>query len=526
MTTSVESKEQMHREIAKVRAAKERALHPGPEEAYAKLKREGRLTARERLEVLLDRDSFVELGLLAESPVTEFGMPERRRLGDGVICGHGKIDGRMVCVYSQDVTVMGGSVGMFHGRKISEITELAVKTGVPMITLMESPGARIQEAISDLNGPADIFYRNVRASGVVPQICGVMGNTAGLAIYSAALQDFIFMVEGQSHSLITGPEVIRTICGEEISMEDLAGAHVHARQTGIADYVAVDEVECLLAMRRLLAFLPSNNLDDAPFVDGGDIAERRMDEVEDIVPVDPGRQFDMREVLALVVDSGDLFEIEPDFAPELVTTFGRLGGSTIGVVANQPACLSGSLTVDSSDKFARFVRFCDAFNIPIVLLVDVPGYFPGVDQEHRGIINHGAKVLYALCEATVPKVSVVVRKCFGGGMLAMGGHKALRIDQAFGWPTAELATMGAEAAVNVLYRERLKRADNPEEARQELLDEYRDEHANPIRAANKRFLDDVIEPGETRIRIMRALELLTRKKDDPLPRKKHGNIPL
>jgi acetyl-CoA/propionyl-CoA carboxylase carboxyl transferase subunit len=432
----------------------------------------------------------------------------------------------MVCVYSQDSAVLGGSVGVFHGRMMCEITDLATKTGVPIINLMDSPGARIQEAIGEVQGPPDIFYRNVRASGVVPQLSLVFGNVAGLVIYSAALTDFIFMVEQQSHALITGPEVIRTISGEEITMEDLAGARVHAEKTGIADYVGKDDVDLLLAARRLISFLPGNNLEGPPKVDTGDLPTRRMDEVDDIVPVDPGLAFDVHDVIDLFVDSGEFFEIEPDFASELVTGFGRLAGSTVGILANNPLHLAGSLTVDSSDKFARFMRFCDAFNIPCILFVDVPGYFPGIDQEHRGIINHGAKVLYALCEATVPKISVIIRKCYGGGMLAMGGHKALRIDQAFGWPTAELATMGAEAAVNVLYREDIKNAADPEARRHELLEEYREEHANPVRAANKRFLDDVIDPGETRLRVIAALELLSRKKDDAPPQKKHGNIPL
>jgi len=516
----------MGSEIEKVRVANEAALRPGPEKAYAKLKEAGRLTARERLDLLLDPGSFVELGRLAQSTQHEFGMDKRRLPTDGIVTGHGKVNGRMVCVYSEDAAVLGGSVGVFHGRKMTEITELALKCGVPMVNLMDSPGARIQEAIGEVVGPPDIFYRNVRASGVVPQLSLIFGNVAGLVIYSAALTDFIFMIEGQSHALITGPEVIRTISGEQITMEELAGARVHAEKTGIADYVAKDEVDCLLAARRFLGFLPGNNLEDPPFVDTGDPLTRRMDEVNEVVPVDPSVPFDMHEVIGAFVDKGEFFEIEPDFAAELIVGFGRLGGSTVGVFANQPLSLAGSLTVDSSDKFARFMRFCDCFNIPCVLFVDVPGYFPGIDQEHRGIINHGAKVLYALCEATVPKISVVIRKCFGGGMLAMGGHKSLRIDQAFGWPTAELATMGAEAAVNLLYKDQLKTAEDPEATRERLLAEYREEHANPVRAANKRFLDDVIEPGETRIRVIQALELLSRKKDDPHPAKKHGNIPL
>ena len=521
-----DDRQRMQEKIDRLRAERQRALRPGSEAAYARLAAEGRLTARERLDVLLDPGSFVELGVFDETQWHEFGMQERRVPGDGVVAGHGKIEGRMVCAYSQDVTVLGGTVGTFHGRKIAETIDLAVKTGVPVIALMESPGARIQEAIGDVIGCTDLFYQNVRASGVVPQLCGVMGNTAGLAIYSAALMDYIFMVEGQSHALITGPEVIRSICGEDISMEELAGAHVHAQRTGIADYVAADEVECLTQMRRLLSFFPQNNLEEPPRVATTDSPTRRMDEVLDLVPVDPRSAFDMHDVLELLVDDGDVFEIEPEFAPELITAYARLDGSTVGVVANQPLHLSGALTVDASDKFARFVRFCDAFNIPVVLLVDVPGYFPGIDQEHRGIINHGAKVLYALCEATVPKVSVILRKCYGGGMLAMGGHKAIRIDQAFGWPASEQAPIGAEAAVALLYRDQLRTAADPAARRQELLREYLDEHANPVRAANKRFLDDVIEPGDTRIRVIQALELLRRKKDDPLPRKKHGNIPL
>jgi acetyl-CoA carboxylase carboxyltransferase component len=516
----------MQEVIEKVRRANQAAYLPGSAVAYARLKTDGRLNVRERLDVLLDPGSFVELGRLAQSTQHEFDMDRKKVPGDGIVVGHGKIDGRMVCVYSQDAAVLGGSVGVFHGRKMAEITDLAIKTGVPVINLMDSPGARIQEALGEVIGPPDIFYQNVRASGVVPQISVIFGNVAGLAVYSAALTDFIFMVDQTSHALITGPGVIRTISGEEITMEDLAGARVHAEKTGIADFVAEDEVECLLSVRRFVSFLPGNNLEGSPRVDTGDFATRRMDEVNSIVPVDPGVAFDMHEVIDVFVDSGQFFEIEPDFASELIVGFGRLDGGTVGIFANQPLQLAGSLTVDSSDKFARFMRFCDAFNIPCILFVDVPGYFPGVDQEHRGIINHGAKVLYALCEATVPKISVVIRKCYGGGMLAMGGHKALRIDLALGWPTAELATMGAEAAVNVLYGAEINAAADPAKRREERLNEYRQEHSNPVRAANKRFLDDVIEPGETRLRVIQALELLSRKKDDPLPAKKHGNIPL
>ena len=512
--------------IDKVRRANEAAYLPGSQKVYERRKAEGRINARERLEILLDPGSFVELGRLAESTQHEFGMDRKKVVGDGIIVGHGTIDGRMVCVYSEDAAVLGGSVGVFHGRKMTEITDLAVKCGVPMINLMDSPGARIQEAIAEVYGPPNIFYQNVRASGVVPQISAVFGNVAGLVIYSAALTDFIFMVEGTSHALITGPEVIRTISGEEITMGDLAGARVHAEKTGIADYVAPSEVECLLAIRRFVSFLPSNNLEGPRRLDTVDDPCRRMERAADLVPADPGIAFDMHELIEEFVDSEDFFEIEPDFASELIVGFGRLAGTTVGILANNPLHLAGSLTVDSSDKFARFMRFCDAFNIPCILFVDVPGYFPGIDQEHRGIINHGAKVLYALCEATVPKVSVVVRKCYGGGMLAMGGHKSLRIDQCFGWPTAELATMGADAAVNVLYGAEIRAAEDPVKRREELLAEYREEHSNPIRAANKRFLDDVIEPAETRMRVIRALELLSRKKDDPLPAKKHGNIPL
>jgi acetyl-CoA carboxylase carboxyltransferase component len=513
-------------EIAKVRKARKGAIEGIAKDKIVKLHEEGRLTARERIELFFDKGSFVELGLLAESQCYEFGMKKHRYPTDGIVVGHGTVDGRQVCAYSEDVTILGGSVGVFHGRKMTEIADLTVKTGVPLVALMESPGARVQEAIIEVIGPPNIFYQNVRASGVVPQIAVVLGNTAGMVIYSAALMDFIFMVDKQSHALITGPKVIKTIGGGDITMEELAGAKVHSVKTGICDYRAKDEVQCLRQVRRLLSFLPSNNLEDPPVVDTGDDPNRWLDGLEDIVPVNPELPFDMHQVVERIVDNGDFFEIKKEFAPCLIVGFGRLNGKTIGIVANQPESLSGCLTVDSSDKFARFVRFCDCFNIPLVFLVDVPGYLPGIDQEHTGIINHGAKVLYALCEATVPKVSVVIRKCYGGGMLAMGGHKSLRIDQAFGWPTAELATMGAEAAVNFLYRDELKRAKDPERMKERLLREYREEHSNPLRAAAKRFLDDVIEPGETRIRLIQSLELLSRKNDDPLPRKKHGNIPL
>lgn len=494
----------------------------GPERIEAQHKR-GKLTARERLDLLLDPGSFEELDALVLHRASDFGLDRQRYYGDAVVTGYGTIEGRLVYVFSQDFTVLGGSLSEAVGEKICKVMDLALKNGAPIIGINDSGGARIQEGVVSLRGYGDIFLRNTLASGVIPQISVIMGPCAGGAVYSPALTDFIFMTRA-AHMYITGPDVVRAVTQEEVTHEELGGAQVHATRSGVAHFVLDSEQECLQEVRRLLSFLPSNNMEDPPAVEPNDDPHRLCDDLLDIVPEDPSKPYNMHEVIYRIVDDGDFMEVHAYWGQSIVVGFARMNGRPVGIVANNPAVLAGVLDIDSSRKAARFVRFCDAFNIPIVTLVDVPGYMPGTDQEHGGIIVHGAKLIYAYSEATVPKVTCIVRKAYGGAYLVMGS-KHLRADINYAWPTAEIAVMGPEGAVNIVFRRELEGAADPEARRQELIQEYRQKFANPYVAASRGFIDDVIDPRETRVKIIRALEML-RNKTDNNPPKKHGNVPL
>jgi propionyl-CoA carboxylase beta chain len=483
-----------------------------------------KLTARERIDLLLDPGSFEELDPFVIHRATEFGLAEQKYLGDAVVTGYGQIDGRLAFVYAQDFTVIGGTLSLVASEKICKVMDLAVKNGAPCIGLIDSGGARIQEGVDSLKGYGEIFTRNTLYSGVIPQISVIMGPTAGGAVYSPAITDFIFMVKGISQMYITGPDVIKAACGEEITHEELGGAMVHARKSGNCHFVAENEPELLQMVRRLLSFLPQNNKEKPPVVKTDDDPNRRDEELLHIVPENPAKAYNMKEVINRAIDNGDFMEVHQHFAPNLIVGFARLAGQSVGVVAQQPSHVAGVIDINASDKGARFVRFCDCFNIPLITFVDVPGYMPGTDQEFGGIIRHGAKFLFAYAEATVPKISVITRKAYGGAYVVMSS-KSLRGDINYAWPTAEIAVMGPEGAVNIIFRGDIAKAEKPEEARQKLIQEYRDKFANPYVAASKGYIDDVIDPRETRPKLIRALQML-RSKVDTLPAKKHGNIPL
>ena len=484
----------------------------------------GKLTARERLELLLDPDSFVELDAFVTHRSSDFGLDGERYLGDGVVTGHGQIDGRLVFVFSQDFTVFGGSLSEAYAEKICKVMDLAMKTGAPIIGLNDSGGARIQEGVVSLGGYADIFLRNTLASGVVPQISVVMGPCAGGAVYSPAITDFTVMVEGSSYMFVTGPNVVRAVTHEDVDAEQLGGAIVHTSTSGVAHLAARDEGEALAMARRLLAHLPQNNLVDAPRVVASDPAERREPALDSVIPDEPSRPYDMHDVIRHVVDDGELLEVQPAWAQNIIVGFARLDGQSVGIVAQQPSVLAGALDIDASTKAARFVRTCDCFNIPIVTFVDVPGFLPGVDQEHGGIIRHGAKLLFAYAEATVPKVTVITRKAYGGAYDVMSS-KHIRGDMNFAWPTAEIAVMGVEGAVNIIFKDEIAASDDPVAERSRLVAAYESQFANPYIAAARGYVDDVIVPSETRPRLIAALRML-RDKRDTNPPKKHGNIPL
>jgi acetyl-CoA carboxylase carboxyltransferase component len=484
----------------------------------------GKLTARERLDLLLDPGSFQELDAFVVHRATEFGLDRQHFLGDGVVTGHGTIDGRLVFVFSQDFTVFGGSLSETYAEKICKIMDLAMKVGAPVIGLNDSGGARIQEGVASLAGYALIFTRNVLASGVVPQISVIMGPCAGGAVYSPAITDFTIMVEGTSYMFVTGPNVVKTVTHEEVDAEYLGGAMTHTTKSGVAHLAARDEAESLDLVRRILGYLPQNNLEDPPLATTADPADRMDPELDGIVPDDPQRPYDMKDVIRRVVDDADFLELQPGWAPNIVIGYAHLGGRAVGIVAQQPAILAGALDIDSSVKAARFVRTCDAFNIPLVTFVDVPGFMPGVNQEHGGIIKHGAKLLYAYCEATVPKLAVITRKAYGGAYDVMSS-KHVRGDLNLAWPTAEIAVMGAEGAVNIIFKDAIAKADDPLEERRRLVSEYEAEFANPYEAAARGYVDEVIRPRETRPRLIRGLEMLADKRDSNPP-KKHGNIPL
>jgi acetyl-CoA carboxylase carboxyltransferase component len=510
--------------IEELRTRKQAALLGGGEERIAKLHAEGRLTARERIDLLIDPGSFQETGVFVEHRTTDFGMAERRIPGDGVVSGYGQIGGRLVFVFAQDFTVFGGTLSEENAKKICNLMDLAVENGAPIIGLNDSGGARIQEGVQSLGGYAEIFLRNTLASGVIPQISAILGPCAGGAVYSPAITDFVIMVQGTSHMFVTGPNVIKTVTNEDVSFEELGGAMTHNTKSGVAHFAVEDDEACLLTVRRLLSFLPQNNVDDAPRGRADDPPERMEARLNEIVPAEPNKPYDVKEVIRLVVDDGDFFEVHEHFAPNIVVGFARLDGRPIGVVANQPAALAGVLDINSSTKGARFVRFCDAFNIPLVTFEDVPGFLPGTQQEWGGIIRHGAKLLYAYCEATVPKLTVILRKAYGGAYDVMSS-KHIRADYNVAWPGAELAVMGAEGAVSIIYRKEIEEAKDSAKARAKLIEEYNEKFANPYVAAALGYLDDVIEPQETRPRLIRALRALANKRQS-VPPKKHGNIPL
>jgi len=501
-----------------------RALLGGGEERIERQHAAGKLTARERIELLLDPGSFVELDRFVVHRCTDFGMEEKKFLGDGVVTGHGQIDGRQVFLFSQDFTVFGGSLSGAYAEKICKVMDMAAKVGAPFIGLNDGGGARIQEGAVGLGGYGDVFLRNVMVSGVIPQISAIMGPCAGGAVYSPAMTDFIIMVKKTSNMFITGPDVIRTVTHEEVTSEELGGAQTHATKSGVCGLSASTEEEALANIRQLISFFPQNNMEDPPFVPTEDDPHRMDSRLRTLVPDNPNKPYDMRELIRLVVDDGEFLEVHAQWARNIVVGFARFGGRSVGIVANQPAHLAGVLDIDASKKAARFVRFCDAFNIPIVTFVDVPGFLPGTDQEYGGIITHGSKLLYAFCEATVPKITLITRKAYGGAYVVMSS-KHIRGDVNLAYPTAELAVMGPEGAVNIVFRNELKAAEDPDAAKEELVQRYRESFANPYKAAELGYIDDVIKPEETRPRIIQSLELLQTKRDANPP-KKHGNIPL
>jgi propionyl-CoA carboxylase beta chain len=496
----------------------------GGQERIDKQHELGKLTARERVAALLDEGSFVEIDKFKTHRCADFGMADKKIPGDGVITGYGTVDGRPVFVASQDFTVLGGSLSGAFAEKVCKIMDLAMKNGHPLIGLNDSGGARIQEGVVSLGGYADIFLRNTLASGVIPQISAIMGPCAGGAVYSPAITDFIFMVDGTSYMFITGPDVIKTVTREEVTMQELGGAETHARRSGVAHVRAPSEEECLARIRELLSYLPSNNTEDPPVTAPTDDPERRDPELDDVVPDDPTKPYDIHQVIGRVVDDGAFFEIHRDWAQNIIVGFARLDGRTVGIVANQPAVQAGCLDIDASVKGARFVRFCDCFNVPIVTFEDVPGFLPGTAQEYGGIIKHGAKLLYAYCEATVPKITVITRKSYGGAYCVMNS-KHIRGDMNFAYPTAEIAVMGPDGAVNIVFRNEILKAKDPAAERERLIAQYRATFANPFKAAELGYIDDVIVPRDTRPRLISALRLLANKRDTNPP-KKHGNIPL
>ena len=509
---------------AHLRQLKEEAKLGGGEERIEAQHKRGRLTARERLDLLLDKGSFRELDQFVTHRTTDFGLDEKKFLADSVVTGWGTVNGRLVYVFSQDFTVFGGSLGEVHAEKICKIMDMAIKSGAPVVGLNDSGGARIQEGVVSLGGYADIFLRNTLASGVVPQISAIMGPCAGGAVYSPALTDFIFMVKDTSYMFVTGPDVVKSVTHEEVSFEELGGASVHGATSGVCHYIAENEADCLYLIRKLLSYLPQNNMEDPPFVKTTDDPLRTEAALDALVPDSPNKPYDMKEAIRLIVDNGDFFEIHEHYAPNIAVGFARLGGHSVGIVANQPAVLAGVLDINASEKAGRFIRFCDCFNLPVVTFVDVPGFLPGVGQEHGGIIRSGAKLLYAYCEATVPKLTVITRKAYGGAYDVMSS-KHIRGDVNMAWPTAEIAVMGPDGAVSIIFRKELAEAEDPAAKKAELVATYREKFANPYVAASRGYIDDVIEPHETRARLINGLEMLENKRDAN-PAKKHGNIPL
>lgn len=512
-------------ELMKNLKEKEEKVKAGGGEKRVKAQHEkGKLTARERLDLLLDKDSFVELDLLVEHRCSNFGMDKMEAPGEGVVTGYGTIDSRLVYVFAQDFTVIGGSLGEMHAKKICKVVDMAMKMGAPCIGVNDSGGARIQEGVDSLSGYGQLFYRNTIASGVIPQISIIVGPAAGGAVYSPAIMDFVFMVKNVGIMHITGPDVIKAVTGEVVTSERLGGAMTHNRKSGVAHFAAENEEEVYQMVRKLISYLPSNNMENAPQVECEDDPNRMEEALLNIVPTDPNKPYEMRDVIRYIVDEGDFFESQAYYATNIITGFARLNGQSVGIIANQPKVLAGCLDIDASDKAARFIRFCDAFNIPILTLVDVPGFLPGTAQEYGGIIRHGAKLLYAYSEATVPKITLIVRKSYGGAYLAMCSRD-LGADQVIAWPTAEIAVMGSQGAANIIFRKEIAKADNPEKVRQEKIDEFQIKFSNPYEAAKRGYVDMVIDPRETRPRLVTTFKMLSTKRESR-PAKKHGNFPV
>ena len=518
------SEQQRDPRIDELNKRKSAAKGGGGPERIARQHAQGKMTARERLELLLDKGSFREMDVFVTHDCNDFGLADRKIPGDGVVTGYGTIDGRLVYVYSQDFTVFGGSVSHSHAMKICKIMDAAVKNGAPIIGLNDSGGARIQEGVFSLAGYAEIFYRNVMASGVVPQISVIMGPCAGGAVYSPAITDFVVMVKDTSHMFVTGPDVIKTVTHEDVTFEELGGASVHASKSGVAHFAAENEEDAIFLVQRLVGHLPSNNMEDPPMDQQGDDPLRQAMELDTIVPDNPNKPYDMHEVIQYIVDDAQFIEVHENWAQNIIVGFARLGGFSVGIVAQQPTVLAGVLDVEASQKAARFVRFCDAFNIPLIVLEDVPGFMPGLNQEHGGIIRHGAKLLYAFSEATVPKLTVIVRKAYGGAYCVMN-PRHIGADLVLAWPSAEIAVMGPDGAVNVIFRRDIAEADDPDARKAELVADYRARFANPYVAAGAGYIDNIIEPHETRPRLINSLEMLQNKRAS-IPPKKHGNIPL
>lgn len=512
-------------ELMKNLKEKEEKVKAGGGEKRVKAQHEkGKLTARERLDLLLDKDSFVELDLLVEHRCSNFGMDKVEAPGEGVVTGYGTIDSRLVYVFAQDFTVIGGSLGEMHAKKICKVLDMAMKMGAPCIGVNDSGGARIQEGVDSLSGYGQLFYRNTIASGVIPQISIIVGPAAGGAVYSPAIMDFVFMVKNVGIMHITGPDVIKAVTGEVVTSEQLGGAMTHNRKSGVAHFAAENEEEVYQMVRKLISYLPSNNMENTRQVECKDDPDRMEEALLNIVPTDPNKPYEIRDVIKYIVDEGDFFESQAYYATNMITGFARLNGQSVGIIANQPKVLAGCLDINASDKAARFIRFCDAFNIPILTLVDVPGFLPGSAQEYGGIIRHGAKLLYAYSEATVPKITLIVRKSYGGAYLAMCSRD-LGADQVIAWPTAEIAVMGSQGAANIIFRKEIAKADNPEKVRQEKIDEFQLKFSNPYEAAKRGYVDMVIDPRETRPRLITAFKMLSTKRESR-PAKKHGNFPV
>ena len=515
----------MHEDkIKKLSQIDKNAEHGGGEERVKAQHTKGKLTARERLALLLDAGSFVELDKLVTTRSTDFGLDKKKNYGDGVVTGYGNIHGKQVFVFSQDFTVLGGSLGEMSGKKISKIMDNAMKVGCPVVGIIDSGGARIQEGVMSLSGYGEIFYRNTLASGVIPQITISNGPCAGGAVYSPAITDFVIMVDKISHMFVTGPEVVKIALGEDVTSEELGGAYTHGKYSGVAHFVAKDEYECMDIVKKLLSYLPQNNTEDPPVVTPTDDPNRTDSKLATIVPENPYEPYDIKQIITSVLDNNEFFEVHELWATNVLVGFGRLNGRSVGIIANQPLHLAGALDIDSSNKAARFIRTCDCFNIPIVSIIDTPGYLPGLEQEQHGIIRHGSKLLFAYCEATVPKLAIIVGKAYGGAYIAMSS-KHLRSDINYAWPTAEIAVLGPEAAINIIFRKELAESKDPEGTRKEIIKDYREKFSNPYIAAEKGFIDAVIDPLETRPMLIRALEAMANKRESR-PAKKHGNINL